>query len=154
MLKSSNLVLNHVVLCSSAHVYGENLKNPITENSITIPNNEYGKSKLCIEKIAASYRDNLPITIVRPFNYTGVGQSKKFLIPKIIDHFVRKQSSIELGNINISRDFSDVRDVSEKLVEIIQYGKKVKFIISVLENHTPLKAYLKLWRKYLVTELM
>ena len=34
------------------------------------------------------------------------------IIPKIVSHFARKESCIKLGNINVYRDFSDVRDIA------------------------------------------
>jgi nucleoside-diphosphate-sugar epimerase len=61
-----------------------------------------------MEHRAHTYFDQLPIVLVRPFNYVGVGQPEQFVIPKIVSHFKQGKPSIELGNIQVEREFNSV----------------------------------------------
>ena len=100
-----------VILASSGTVYGSNGKSLNKESDIPSPINHYGCSKLSMEHLAKNFFDDLPIIIVRPFNYTGINHSENFIIPKIVKAFLNKQDHIELGNVNISREFNDIRDI-------------------------------------------
>lgn len=108
-----------VILASSATIYGNQENTLLDEGMCPAPLNHYGFSKFAMEQIAQTYFDKLDIVIVRPFNYTGVGQEPHFLIPKIVSHYKNGKTEIELGNIDVFREFNDVDyvcDVYEKLL--------------------------------------
>ena len=99
-----------IALASSAHVYG-NQGGRISESAPLVRISEYAASKIEMEALAQKWSKEAPIFVARSFNYTGTGQSEKFLIPKIIQHFKTKAAKLTLGDISIERDFSDVRDI-------------------------------------------
>ncbi len=108
------------LVASSGNIYGNTDILPINEESKYNPANDYAASKCAMELALTPRSASLDITIVRPFNYTGVGQAEHFLVPKIVSAFKRKDASIQLGNLDVSRDFSDVRDVVEAYLRLLE----------------------------------
>jgi GDP-6-deoxy-D-talose 4-dehydrogenase len=119
-----------VVLASSANVYGQSPDSPVHEDVCPRPVNHYACSKLAMEHIAATWFDRMPVIIARPFNYTGPGQSESFVIPKIVAHFARREPVLELGNVDVSRDFGDVRDVVDAYIALL-HSDAVSTIINI-----------------------
>ena len=112
-LSQSEKPPNCTILASSANIYGNSVAEVLKENSPLDPANHYAVSKVAMELIAKTYMNRLGIIITRPFNYTGVGQDAKFLVPKLVEHFKLGMREIELGNTDVYRDFSDVRDIAK-----------------------------------------
>lgn len=140
-----------MILSSSATIYGNQGLSVLDESLCPKPANHYGVSKYSMECLAKGYFDKLPIIITRPFNYTGIGQAEHFLIPKIIKHYRENKKIIELGNLNVSREFNDVGYVCEvykRLLECKSHGEVVNIssnkgikLLDVISSMNKLASY-------------
>jgi len=160
-LEIENYKPKKIILASSATIYGNQNSNVLDENMNPNPINHYGISKLAMEQLAKIYFDKLDIIITRPFNYTGVGQKEHFLIPKIVSHFKENQYEIELGNIDVYREFNDVEyvcDIYHKLLisdiksEIVNVCSNrviaLKEVITMMNNIAGYKINIKINPKF------
>lgn len=108
-----------VLIVSSSEVYGSPGQGqlPIDESAPLRTDQPYGRSKVAVEQIAidAAAHGDRRIAIVRPFNHAGPGQRLEFVIPALARRVVVARSdgasTIVAGNLDVRRDFSDVRDV-------------------------------------------
>lgn len=117
------LAPRRVLLASSANVYGNCAASPIVETEAAAPMNHYAMSKLAMEHMAHTYAERLSLIVTRPFNYTGVGQPVQFLVPKLVSHFARRAPLIELGNLDVEREFNDVEMVCASYLRLLEHGE-------------------------------
>jgi nucleoside-diphosphate-sugar epimerase len=125
VLAASKAKPRSVIVASSANIYGNSRGGVFDESTLPAPANDYGVSKVAAELVAKLYQNSLPLIVTRPFNYTGRGQAENFLIPKIVAHARRKAPLIELGNLDVARDFSDVRSVADAYARLLETPKAI-----------------------------
>ena len=99
------------VQVSSSEVYGSAQYTPMDERHPRHAQSPYAASKTGADELARSFHRTygLPVTIIRPFNTFGPGQSRRAVIPHIIVSAL-KTGMVRLGNIWTVRDFTYVDD--------------------------------------------
>jgi GDP-4-dehydro-6-deoxy-D-mannose reductase len=120
-----------VLIAGSADVYGvvdpDDL--PLTEESPTRPVTPYGASKAAADVLAlqAHLGDGLGTLRVRAFNHTGPGQGVSMLVPglaqRIADAEREGGSKVAVGNVDVVRDLSDVRDIVRAYRLLVERGE-------------------------------
>ena len=107
-------------------IYGE----AVREDFILHPKSPYSVARVSQEYLSKLYVDRygLDIVMTRSFNHIGPRQSTRFVIPSFIEQLVaiskgKQENKIKVGNIEVIRDFLDVRDVVEAYYLIITQGK-------------------------------
>ncbi len=113
--------VKRLVHTSSSEVYGTALKVPIDETHPLQGQSPYSASKIGADKLVESFHLSygLPAVTVRPFNTYGPRQSTRAVIPAIITQALT-QSTIRLGNLNATRDFTYVTDTVEAILKSIE----------------------------------
>jgi GDP-4-dehydro-6-deoxy-D-mannose reductase len=117
---------------SSGDVYGQVGESalPITELQPPCPRNPYAVSKLSAEFLSLQWgmSEQWPVLVARPFNHIGTGQKDSFVIASAARQISRiKQGlqapQLEVGDIDVSRDFLDVGDVISAYFALLEKGQ-------------------------------
>ena len=106
---------------STSEVYGTARQVPISEEHPLQGQSPYSASKIGADKLAESFycTYNLPVVTVRPFNTYGPRQSARAVIPAIITQALT-QSTVRLGSLETSRDFTFVQDTVDGFLKALQ----------------------------------
>jgi GDP-4-dehydro-6-deoxy-D-mannose reductase len=121
-----------VLIVSSAEVYGESAdrNHRIQETEPMRPLTPYGASKAAAEVIARRYAQEWGLTVVRarPFTHTGPRHDPRFAFSDWARQLVeidagRQAPRLRVGNLNVCRDISDVRDVVSGYIQLVAHGQ-------------------------------
>ncbi|WP_090199123.1 GDP-mannose 4,6-dehydratase [Pseudomonas pohangensis] len=116
---------------SSGDVYGQvgECDLPINEQLLPKPRNPYAVSKVAAELLCLqwSYKECWRIMVARPFNHVGPGQREDFVIPGVARQLARIRKGlqaprIDIGDVDVTRDFLDVRDVINAYFSLLEHG--------------------------------
>ncbi len=126
-----NKISPRIISVGSSQEYGfvRQEEMPISEEAAVKPVSPYGISKAYASMLAQLFffRDKLDILHVRPFNHTGPGQAEKYVCSefakKIAEEELKEDPRIEVGDLRIERDFTDVRDTVQAYYSLMVKGE-------------------------------
>jgi len=103
---------------STSEVYGTARYTPMDESHPLQGQSPYSASKIGADKLVESFycAYGLPVVSVRPFNTFGPRQSARAVIPAIITQALDAET-IQLGNLDASRDFTYVDDTVDGFIK-------------------------------------
>lgn len=103
----------------------------VCEETPLHPVSPYGISKSAIHMLVNLYHKSYGLEVIhaRPFNHIGPDQKRGFVTTDfayqiaLINKGRTKDSTIRIGNLDVVRDFTDVRDIVEAYYHIACLGK-------------------------------
>ncbi len=113
---------SRLVATSTCHVYGRPERLPLGEDHPLRPEGAYATTKASAEaEILAS---GLDAVVARPFHLTGPGQPATHVASDWARQAAEGATVIRCGNLDLSRDFLDVRDAVAGLLLLAERGQR------------------------------
>ena len=108
-----------IVLVGSGVCYGDPPPEciPVSESCPLRPNNPYSASKAAADLLGVQMHlsDGLDVVMARPFNHAGPRQSARYVLATLAEQVAEveagRKQAVEVGNLEVVRDYTDVRDV-------------------------------------------
>ncbi len=112
---------------STALIYAKS-NQPLNELATVGPDNPYALSKFTQDLLTQifSQKENLQAVIARPFNHIGERQTLGFVVADWAAAIARiergEQESLPVGNLSSVRDFTDVKDMVQAYILLMEKG--------------------------------
>jgi GDP-4-dehydro-6-deoxy-D-mannose reductase len=102
----------------------------VSEETPIRPANPYASSKVAAEVVCRQWARTreLDVVIARPFNHTGAGQRPDFVLAGLARQLAavrlgRQPARVLAGDLDLTRDFLDVRDVLKAYLALLAHGE-------------------------------
>jgi GDP-4-dehydro-6-deoxy-D-mannose reductase len=124
---------SRILAVGSGDVYGPVSKDdlPLQEERLPHPANPYALSKAIQEQVCGQYASvyGVDVVMTRSFNHTGGGQRDSFVLSSFARQICEirlglRERVLEVGALDLKRDFCDVRDVARAYVALLEKGRK------------------------------
>jgi len=120
-----------VILVSTGVCYGNPAPEwiPVREDCPIRPINPYAASKAAADLLGIQHylAHSTNVVIVRPFNHAGPRQSPRYVLAalarQVAEVKLGRRDCLEVGNLDVVRDFTDVRDVVRAYRLLAQHGQ-------------------------------
>lgn len=108
----------------SSYMYGDVVRQPVSESCALVARNPYALSKKLAEEVCQFFADRfgVSVTILRPFNIYGPGQSEAFLVPAIISQ-VTTRKEVRVRDLEPRRDYVYVLDVVDAIIRAVAHER-------------------------------
>ena len=131
-LRREGRTVPRILVSGSGDIYGSSATRcrPLREECPAQPLNAYAVSKAAQEQLGLQFHraEGLPVIVTRSFNHTGPGQRPPFVAADFAVQVVQARRAggtavIRTGNLDVRRDFTDVRDVVRAYVALLERGR-------------------------------
>jgi GDP-4-dehydro-6-deoxy-D-mannose reductase len=101
---------------------------PVSERCPLRPNNPYAASKAAADLLGIQHHlaHGTDVVVVRPFNHAGPRQSASYVLSALARQVAEVEAGlrarVEVGNLDVVRDFTDVRDVVRAYRRLAERG--------------------------------
>jgi GDP-4-dehydro-6-deoxy-D-mannose reductase len=120
-----------VIVVGTGEAYGPQPEGTrVSEGAPFRPVSPYGLSKAAADAFAevAQRSGGLDVVRTRSFAHAGPGQTPRFALPSFAQQIAaieagRSEPVLRVGNLEVTRDITDVRDVAEAYVALIEHGR-------------------------------
>ncbi len=128
--------VKRLVQVSTSEVYGTARYVPIDESHPLQAQSPYSATKIGADAIVVSFVRSfaLPAVIARPFNTYGPRQSARAVIPTIISQIGAGNTSIELGELDSTRDFTYVEDTVGGMMALAEMEGGIGEVFNIGSN--------------------